>query len=111
MAIFYYSRRGDTAPLTDTLQNNLGIAVNLTGATIRFHAMDRLGVTLVNALATGPGGGALDVTGQVRYAVVAADVVNALTAFVEWQVTFGDGTIQTWPQNDNGIWIIYPDLA
>jgi hypothetical protein len=111
LATFYYSRRNDTVPITDTLEDYAGIAVNLAGAAVRFHASDRLGATIVNSPATGPNGGGLDATGQVRYAPIAADTAVAGTFFVEWQVTFASGVIETWLQQENAIWIIFPDLA
>ena len=111
MAIQYFVSRNDTAPaVVDTLQDYLGVAVNLTGATVRFHMTDRYGATKVNALATGPSGGALDTTGQVQYQWVAADTDTAGEYLAEWQVTFQNGKVETWPDNDHATVFVTADL-
>jgi hypothetical protein len=113
MAVFYYNKVGDTAPaVTDTLLDRNGVAVNLTGATVKLHAVDRLGNPVVaSGTVTGPAGGALDTTGQVQYQQVAGDVAVAQDLFVEWMVTFAGGAIERWPNNDQAIWRITPKLA
>jgi len=112
MATFYYSKQGDTGPpITDTLLDRNGVAVNLTGATVKFHAVDRLGNAIVaNGTVTAIGGGALDTTGGVQYQQVAADVAVAQDLFAEWMVTFANGDIERWPDADQAIWRITPKL-
>lgn len=112
MAIIYYVSRGDTAPaVTDTLQDYLGVVVNLTGAAVRFHMVDRNGVVKVNAAATGPSGGALDTTGQVQYQWIAGDTDTAGEFLAEWQVTFQNGQVETWPDNDHATVFVAADLV
>jgi len=112
VATFYYIARNDTAPaVTDTLEDKSGNPVNLTGAAVRFHMSDRLGNVIVSAAATGPGGGALDATGQVQYQWLAADTAVAGDYFAEWQVSFSGGAVETWPDSDKAIVRIVPDLA
>lgn len=86
--------------------------MNLTGATVRFHAVDRLGAAVVaSGTVTGPAGGALDATGQVQYQQQTADVATAQDLFVEWMVTFSGGLIERWPDSDQAIWRITPKLG
>lgn len=114
MAILaYFSKVGDTAPaVQDTLQDKSGAAVNLTGATAKFHAIDRLGnVVVASGTVTNWSGGSLDTSGQVQYQQVSGDVATAQDLFVEWMVTFSDGRIERWPDNDQAIWRISPHVA
>jgi hypothetical protein len=114
MAILaYFTKQGDTAPaITDTLLDKSGAAVNLTGATVKFHAADRLAnVVIANGTVTGIGGGSLDTSGGVQYQQTAGDVATAQDLFVEWQVTFSDTRIETWPDSDQAIWRITQQLA
>ena len=110
---YYWNKRGDTAPpVTDTLEDGSGAAVDLTGATVKFHAVDRLAVAVVaSGTVTMIGGGPLDTTGGVQYQQIAADVDVAQDLLVEWQVTFADGRVETWPNDDQAVWRITPDLA
>lgn len=113
MATFYYNKQGDTAPaVQDTLLDKAGAVVNLTGATAKFHAVDRLANAVVaSGGVTNWSGAALDATGQVQYQQVSGDVANAGDLFVEWMVTFSDGRIERWPDADQAIWRITPKLA
>jgi hypothetical protein len=112
MGATYFIKQHDTAPpVTDTLEDSAGNPANLSGATVRFHMTDRGGGSVVNAAATGPNGGALDATGQVQYQWVAGDTATAGQFLAEWQVTFQGGAIETWPDNDQALVVITPDLA
>lgn len=113
MATFYYNKVGDTAPpVRDTLEDSTGAAVNLTGATVKFHAVDRLGAAVVaSGTVTNWSGGAVDATGQVQYQQESGDVASARDLFVEWMVTFADNRIERWPDSDQAIWRITPKLG
>lgn len=113
MATFYYVKQSDLAPaVTDTLEDKTGAPVNLTGATVKFHMVDRLGNVVVAAGAvTGPGGGPLDATGGVSYAWQGGDTATAGDYFAEWQVTFSGGLVERWPDSDQAIVRITPKLA
>lgn len=96
-------KRGDTSPAIESeLQDTDGNAVNLTGATVRFLMKERGGDLTVDGeadLAADP------TTGVVSYSWVAAvgetpgdtDVAGEYDA--EWEVTFSDGTVQTFPNS------------
>lgn len=90
----FYIKQGDTKPtITSDLRNADGIVV-LTGATVRFHMIKR-GALLptVDAAAT-----VVDpLTGSVEYVWIAGDTAVLGLYDAEWEVTFSDGKITTFP--------------
>lgn len=93
-------KRNDTRPLAATLTAN-GVPVPLTGATVRFNMTPRVqgtGTTISRALATITDA----VKGKVSYAWTAPQVANVGVHRAEFEVTFSDGTVETFP---NGEWI------
>jgi hypothetical protein len=92
-------------PIQRTLKDSAGVVVNLTGATVKFRMRTNrpagtgsfkvdTTATIVNAPGT---------DGLVKYSWAAIDV-DTPGAYRGWfQVTFGDGTVQTFP-NDG--WIL-----
>jgi len=102
-------KRGDRRqPIEAFLRDGAGASVNLSGTTVRFHMVEDGGVMpKVNSPATiiNPA------TGHVRYEWVAEDTDTAGLYNAEWEVTFGDGTILTFPNNRHLTINIYPDLA
>lgn len=109
----YTIKASDTAPVvTDTLQDSSGNAVNLGGASVSFHMTSwDMQTVIVNRAGTGPNGGALDSTGKVEYHWQAADTVNAGVYRGEWQVTFANGAIETWPDDGYAVVNIPDDLV
>ncbi len=109
----YTVKKRDTAPVvTDTLEDEDGVAVNLTGASVVFHMTDWSRSTVViNGAATGANGGALGSSGVVEYAWQSADVATAGLYRAEWQVTFGNGKVETWPNDRDAVVNIPEDLA
>jgi hypothetical protein len=109
----YTVKKGDTAPsVSDVLLDASGNAVNLTGATVKFHMSSwDMTTVLINGSATGPNGGALDATGQVQYQWQAADVAAAGVYRAEWEVTFAAGAVETWPDDSYATVDIPVDLA
>lgn len=91
----FHIKVGDTAPALEAICKDAdGDAVSVAGATVRFH-MRLLGgaSTKVNALATIVDGPA----GQVKYQWQTADTDTAGNYRGEFQVTFSNGTIETFP--------------
>jgi len=105
----FYIKQNDTSPaLLATLQDADGIAVNITGAAIRFH-MRQIGSTAVDVDAAAVIVTALD--GLVRYDWQAADTATIGSYQAEFEVTYSDGTIETFP-NDGYIRVeIIKDIA
>lgn len=101
-------KANDTRPLPATLTAN-GSPVNLTGAVVRFHMRPKVaGVgSVVDALATIEDA----LAGRVSYPWAPADVNVPGIHRAEFEVTFADGTVETFPNSD---WIdieILADLA
>ena len=100
-------KRNDTAPaLAATCQDADGNAIDITGASVRFHMIDKNDVTVVDAAATIVSASA----GTIKYAWQAADTDESGSFRGEFEVTYSDSTIETFP-NSNYIQIqIYDDL-
>lgn len=90
-------KRGDRHPHIDaTLLNPDGTAVDLSGASVKFLMRSVLGGVLkVNASATVVDAAA----GQVSYVWGATDTDTAGDYRAEFEVTFGDGTKLTVPND------------
>lgn len=102
-------KQGDTAPaIASTLTAADGSVVNLTTATIRFHMADSVGTIVVDQPAILVGLGTL---GTVSHLWAASEVATAGTFSGEWEVTFSDGTIETFPNNQNIVITITPALV
>ena len=89
-------KRHDTSPFRATLKDGAYAAVNLTGATVRFHlrSVDD-DVLVVEADAVVVSGAA----GTVRYDWTAADVDRVGDHLAEFQVTYSDGAVETFPSD------------
>jgi len=102
-------KQNDTSPqIAANLKDGSGNARDVTGATVKFH-MKRIGAATasVNSNATIVSAN----TGFVKYAWQTGDTSTAGSFQAEFQVTFADGSIETFP-NDGSIAIdITPELA
>ncbi len=102
-------KTNDTGPvLSVTLTDANGNPVGLAGAYARFH-MKAFGATSlkIDAPAT------VDISlpaGTVRYDWVAGDTDTAGTYYGEIEVTYGDATVETFPNNGYFTIIIKEDL-
>lgn len=110
----YVVKTGDTAPsLADTLKDNAGNAVNLQGATIRlvvrrgFRRLARIAAAAVNAQ---NGDGSDGSKGKVRYDQTATDLVDPGLYNVEWEVTYSNGKIETFPNGRHATLLVTGDL-
>jgi hypothetical protein len=106
-------KRRDTGPfIADTLLDSSGAPVNVTGARGKFHmATWDLSTVLINAAITGPSGGALDTTGQFEYHWASADTLANGVFLAEVEITYADGTIETFPNGGHAVVSIEADLA
>lgn len=92
---FYVKQHDTREPVTAICQDANGTAVNLTGATAKFFMKSSGGASKVNASAT-----ITDYTnGVVSYQWVAADTDTAGDYTAEFQITFGDARILTFPNS------------
>lgn len=100
-------KQNDTSPsLQATLKDASGTAISLTGATVRFHLKSLDGVVKVDA--------AMTVTdadnGVIQYDWDAGDTDTAGSYYAEFEVTYNDGSIETFPNNQNLAIQIRPEL-
>jgi hypothetical protein len=103
-------KRNDTRPYWPvTLTYEDGTAVNLSGATCVFHARNRstnvvkfsVAVTVTDSTA-----------GEIEWRPLASETDEIGQFDCEWEVTFADGTIQTFPTRPpNDRLRVHGDLA
>lgn len=97
-------KKNDTSP---ALEYTLSPAVDLTGASVRFHMRSRGGALKVDAAAsiTTP------TPGIVQYDFLAVDTDTVGTYEAEFEVTYADNTIETFPNSGYLIVNISDDIA
>jgi hypothetical protein len=101
-------KQGDRRPYYQaTLTDQDGDPVNLAAATVRFHMVTRAGTVLVNepALVTAAG------VGEVEYQWAATDTDEVGLHLAEWEVTWGPGVVETYPNDRHLLVAIRRDLA
>lgn len=94
----FYIRQNDTSPaLTATLTDYNDNPINLNLASVRIHLKDLSGTIKVDAECT------IDdaVAGIVSYAWDAADTDTPGTYYLEFEVTYSDASIETFPNKGN----------
>lgn len=94
----FFIKQNDTSPsLLATLRDFDGNAINLTGASVRFHMKDLNGTVKIDE--------AMTVTnptlGMVRYDWVTGNTDTVGTYYVEFEVTYSDNSVETFPNNGN----------
>ena len=90
----FWIRQGDTSPAYEAiLKDDKGKAVDITGASVRFHMRARGGETKVATSATVVDGPA----GKVSHGWSAEDTDTPGAFEAEFEVTYSDGTIETYP--------------
>ena len=105
----------DTAPsATATLKSGTPkAAVDIQSATVRFHMTDAAEKLKVDAAANNDqvGDGSDGSKGKVSYDWVPADTDTEGKNKAHWEVTYSDGTIQTFPTPGNNTIIFHAELA
>ena len=93
----FYVKQNDTSPaMLATLQDADGNAINLTAASVRFHMRPiGGGQVVVDAAATI----VTPLEGLVRYNWIAADTVTIGSYQAEFEVTYADANIETFPND------------
>jgi hypothetical protein len=89
-------KQGDNARLVEDYLTLDGAPLDLTGGTVLFLMKNVNGGTAINKNATvvAPATG-----GHVSVLLSSTDTANWGQYYVEWQVTFGDGSILTCPDD------------
>lgn len=102
-------KQSDTSPILEAaLTTAAGVAIDLSGASVRFH-MRRAGAqtALIDAAATVVSASG----GTVRYSWLSGDTDSAGAFVAEFEVLYSDGSIETFP-NDGYLRIdILPEIA
>ena len=103
----FYIKENDTAPaFRAILKDGDGNAVNVAGATIRFHMLTREGVVKVDAAAVINDGAA----GDVQYEWTAGDTDTPDVYNAEFEVTYADTTVETFPNSSHETVIVFGEL-
>jgi hypothetical protein len=91
-------KQNDTSPsLQATLKDANNNVISLVGATVRFHMKSLDGTIKVDAVMTITDA----VGGIVQYDWQSSDTDTAGSYYAEFEVTYNDGTIETFPNNSN----------
>jgi hypothetical protein len=105
----FYIKQNDTSPsLRAALKDGDNLAIDLTGATVRFHMKsleDNTVVVDADATVVVP-----SVSGIVQYDWDNGDTATAGSYQGEFEVTFAGGAIETFPNKTNISISIKPEL-
>jgi len=91
-------KQNDTSPsLQATLKDSSLNPINLTGATVQFHMKSIDGTLKIDASMT-----VTDATnGVIQYDWQAGDTDTVGSFYAEFEVTYADDTVETFPNNSN----------
>ena len=91
----FYIKRNDTSPIFRViLKDPDGVPVDITGNLgVRFHLFKKNGTQVVDAAATVN----VAADGDVQYEWIAADTSESGTFDAEFEVTYSDGSVETFP--------------
>jgi len=109
-----YAKRNDIGYLfTGTL--TLTNAVDWTGATVRWIIRHKAAGTMVSGSGSitgyGDGSEGNSTTAEVSYTSASGDLAKAGNWHHEWEVTFGDGAVVTFPSRSYNTLVIHEDLG
>lgn len=91
-------KQNDTSPsLQATLKDAALNPIDLTGATVRFHMKSVDGTLKVDEVMTI----VTAASGIVQYDWVSGDTDTVGTYYVEFEVTYADASVETFPNNGN----------
>lgn len=100
-------KQNDTSPsLQATLKDASLSPVDLTGATVMFHMKSVDGTVKVDQEMTITD----DTGGVVRYDWQSGDTDTVGTYYVEFEVTYADSSIETFPNNGNKVVSVVKEL-
>lgn len=91
-------KQNDTSPsLQATLKDAAGSVVDISGSSVRFHMKSVDGTLKVDEPMTIVSG----VGGIVQYDWASGDTDTVGSYYVEFEVTYSDGSVETFPNNGN----------
>lgn len=105
--------QSDTATSLVTTLTDSGVPVDISGYNeVRFHMVDGFDAVVIDDDTTGRVNVISDVDGEVEYVFGADDASVVGTYYAEWEVEYGDGSIETFPTSKGKIEIeIIEELA
>lgn len=105
-------KRNDTIPFSGTLKKG-GAAKDIENATLRFHMFKTDGSLVIDAAASNDqtGDGSDGTKGNWSYTPAASEVDESGDFDAEVEVTYADGTIETFPERGYNRVTIGDDLA
>jgi hypothetical protein len=109
-------RANDTASIiTGTAEDQTGTPISIAGATVRFHmrTLNSAGTPVLNqAAANDQAGDGTDGTmGNMSYAWVAGNTAVSGFYLGEWEITFNNGKVQSFPNGGYVVLYISPEVA
>ena len=106
----YFLRQGDVGLVIRTIcRDAAGNAVDIAGASVRFH-MSPINGSGTPSIATAATNEDATVNGQVSYTFTSA--INTPGLYLaEFQVTYGGGAVQTFPNGDYIMVYVAPQVA
>lgn len=100
-------KQNDTSPsLQATLKDASLTAINLVGATVRFHMKSVDGTLKIDQPMTV----VTPLEGIVQYDWQAGDTDTVGTYYVEFEVTYFDNSVETFPNNGNKVVSVVKEL-
>tara|TARA_R110001606_G_scaffold224822_2_gene372967 strand:+ start:1503 stop:1823 length:321 start_codon:yes stop_codon:yes gene_type:complete len=98
----FYIKQNDTSPsMLANLTDGDGNAINLTGANVKVHVKDLVGNIKIDRTIDIPD----PLIGRVRLNWQTGDTDTFGTYYVEFEATYNDGSIETFP-NDGSVTLI-----
>lgn len=100
-------KQSDTSPaIRATLKDASGNAINLNGASVQFHMKSLSGQVVIDEPMTI----VTAASGIVSYAWQVGDTSTSGTYYAEFEVTYSDLTVETFPNTGNLAIVITPEL-
>lgn len=101
-------KKGDTSPVLEaTFKDYDGTAVSIISATVKILVKTLDGVSVVNSAMTITDG----INGVAEYGWQSGDTDTAGTYKVEFEVTFDNGSVETFPNTGYEMLVIKEDLG
>lgn len=100
-------KQSDTSPaLQATLKDADGIAINLNGCTVQFHMKSLSGVVVIDQPMTVVNASG----GIVKYNWTSLDTSTSGAYYAEFEVTYSDLSVETFPNTGSIAIVITPEL-
>lgn len=100
-------KQNDTSPSVSAILKDSSLAaIDLTGATVKLHMKSLDGTLKINSAMTVINA----IGGTVQYDWQVGDTDTVGTYLVEFQVTYSDGAIETFPNSGNNVVSVVREL-